>query len=151
MHLHQHGQELGMSDWRGRDERRLNEDKQLWRLNSSFVSLHGDGFMTLLETLIQFNICNVCSYSPVSLGDPHNDPNAQGDAFKTLFVARVVSVLLVVSHLEMSMQIVHAIDVIFIFPFQNYDTTESKLRREFEVYGPIKRVSWDYSVLPQDS
>lgn len=23
---------------------------------------------------------------------------------------------------------------------QNYDTTESKLRREFEVYGPIKRV-----------
>lgn len=24
-------------------------------------------------------------------GDPHNDPNAQGDAFKTLFVARVVS------------------------------------------------------------
>lgn len=44
-------------------------------------------------------------------GDPHNDPNAQGDAFKTLFVARV-----------------------------NYDTTESKLRREFEVYGPIKRI-----------
>ncbi|XP_029914166.1 U1 small nuclear ribonucleoprotein 70 kDa [Myripristis murdjan] len=43
--------------------------------------------------------------------DPHNDPNAQGDAFKTLFVARV-----------------------------NYDTTESKLRREFEVYGPIKRI-----------
>lgn len=28
----------------------------------------------------------------ISLGDPHNDPNAQGDAFKTLFVARVVSV-----------------------------------------------------------
>lgn len=25
------------------------------------------------------------------IGDPHNDPNAQGDAFKTLFVARVVS------------------------------------------------------------
>lgn len=24
-------------------------------------------------------------------GDPHNDPNAQGDAFKTLFVARIVS------------------------------------------------------------
>lgn len=43
--------------------------------------------------------------------DPHNDLNAQGDAFKTLFVARV-----------------------------NYDTTESKLRREFEVYGPIKRI-----------
>lgn len=27
-------------------------------------------------------------------GDPHNDPNAQGDAFKTLFVARVVSILI---------------------------------------------------------
>ena len=26
-------------------------------------------------------------------------------------------------------------------PPKNYDTTESKLRREFEVYGPIKRVS----------
>ncbi|XP_024919929.1 U1 small nuclear ribonucleoprotein 70 kDa [Cynoglossus semilaevis] len=47
----------------------------------------------------------------LNLWDPHNDPNAQGDAFKTLFVARV-----------------------------NYDTTESKLRREFEVYGPIKRI-----------
>ncbi|KAG7279462.1 hypothetical protein CRUP_038235 [Coryphaenoides rupestris] len=41
----------------------------------------------------------------LKLWDPHNDPNAQGDAFKTLFVARV-----------------------------NYDTTESKLRREFEIY-----------------
>lgn len=24
--------------------------------------------------------------------------------------------------------------------FQNYDTSESKLRREFEVYGPVKKV-----------
>ncbi|CAM4370656.1 unnamed protein product [Leuciscus chuanchicus] len=47
----------------------------------------------------------------LKLWDPHNDTNAQGDAFKTLFVARI-----------------------------NYDTTESKLRREFEVYGPIKRI-----------
>ncbi|KAL7850224.1 hypothetical protein SRHO_G00195730 [Serrasalmus rhombeus] len=47
----------------------------------------------------------------LKLWDPHNDQNAQGDAFKTLFVARI-----------------------------NYDTTESKLRREFEVYGPIKRI-----------
>ncbi|OPJ75369.1 hypothetical protein AV530_002636 [Patagioenas fasciata monilis] len=37
-------------------------------------------------------------------------------AFKTLFVARV-----------------------------NYDTTESKLRREFEVYGPIKRIYMVYN------
>ncbi|XP_048847263.1 U1 small nuclear ribonucleoprotein 70 kDa-like [Brienomyrus brachyistius] len=47
----------------------------------------------------------------LKLWDPHNDPNAQGDAFKTLFVARV-----------------------------NHDTTESKLRREFEAYGPVKRI-----------
>nr|XP_023399022.1 U1 small nuclear ribonucleoprotein 70 kDa isoform X1 [Loxodonta africana] len=52
----------------------------------------------------------------LKMWDPHNDPNAQGDAFKTLFVARV-----------------------------NYDTTESKLRREFEVYGPIKRIHMVYS------
>ncbi|KAM4650684.1 U1 small nuclear ribonucleoprotein 70 kDa isoform 1-T2 [Discoglossus pictus] len=52
----------------------------------------------------------------LKIWDPHNDPNAQGDAFKTLFVARV-----------------------------NYDTTESKLRREFEVYGPIKRIHMVYN------
>ncbi|XP_028929272.1 U1 small nuclear ribonucleoprotein 70 kDa [Ornithorhynchus anatinus] len=52
----------------------------------------------------------------LKMWDPHNDSNAQGDAFKTLFVARV-----------------------------NYDTTESKLRREFEVYGPIKRIHMVYS------
>lgn len=52
----------------------------------------------------------------LKMWDPHNDPNAQGDAFKTLFVARV-----------------------------NYDTTESKLRREFEVYGPIKRIYMVYN------
>lgn len=52
----------------------------------------------------------------LKIWDPHNDQNAQGDAFKTLFVARV-----------------------------NYDTTESKLRREFEVYGPIKRIHMVYN------
>ena len=26
------------------------------------------------------------------------------------------------------------------FSLQNYDSSESKLRREFEVYGPVKRV-----------
>ena len=48
----------------------------------------------------------------IALWDPHNNPMATGDAFKTLFVARI-----------------------------NYDTSESKLRREFEVYGPIKKIS----------
>ncbi len=47
----------------------------------------------------------------IALWDPHNVRNATGDAFKTLFVARI-----------------------------NYDTSESKLRREFEVYGPIRKI-----------
>jgi len=43
--------------------------------------------------------------------DPHNDANAAGDAFKTVFVARI-----------------------------NYDTREDKLRREFEEFGPIRHI-----------
>lgn len=46
----------------------------------------------------------------IALWDPN--ANANGDAYKTLFVARI-----------------------------NYDTSESKLRREFETYGPIKKVN----------
>lgn len=42
---------------------------------------------------------------------PDADPNISGDPYKTLFVARL-----------------------------NYETTESKIKREFEAYGPIKRV-----------
>lgn len=48
--------------------------------------------------------------------DPQNNPDATTDPKKTLFVARL-----------------------------NYDTSESKLRREFEAYGPIERI-----VLVQD-
>ncbi|KAL2520653.1 U1 small nuclear ribonucleoprotein 70 kDa [Forsythia ovata] len=44
--------------------------------------------------------------------DPNNDPNISGDPYKTLFVARL-----------------------------NYETTESRVKRQFEAYGPIKRVS----------
>jgi len=47
--------------------------------------------------------------------DPHKDPNASGDPFKTLFVARI-----------------------------SYDTTEKKLKRELEVFGSIKRVRMIY-------
>jgi len=47
--------------------------------------------------------------------DPHKDPNVCGDPFKTLFVARI-----------------------------SYDTTEKKLKREFEVFGSIKRVRMVY-------
>lgn len=43
--------------------------------------------------------------------DPSKDPNVSGDPYKTLFVARL-----------------------------SYETTEQKIKREFEAYGPIKRV-----------
>ena len=43
--------------------------------------------------------------------DPTKDPNMSGDPYKTLFVARL-----------------------------SYETTEHKIKREFEAYGPIKRV-----------
>ncbi|KAG1362205.1 U1 small nuclear ribonucleoprotein 70 kDa [Cocos nucifera] len=42
--------------------------------------------------------------------DPQKDPNITGDPYKTLFVARL-----------------------------NYETTEHRIKREFEAYGPIKR------------
>merc|ERR1719420_855409 len=47
--------------------------------------------------------------------DPHKDPNASGDPFKTLFVARI-----------------------------SFDTTEKKLKREFEAFGSVKRVKMVY-------
>lgn len=43
--------------------------------------------------------------------EPADDPNVRGDAFKTLFVARL-----------------------------SYDTTEKDLEREFGRFGPIERV-----------
>ncbi|GMY11542.1 U1 small nuclear ribonucleoprotein 70 kDa [Fagus crenata] len=43
--------------------------------------------------------------------NPQEDPNVSGDPYKTLFVARL-----------------------------SYETTESRIKREFESYGPIKRV-----------
>lgn len=47
----------------------------------------------------------------IALWEPHNNAAGTVDPFKTLFVARV-----------------------------NYDTSESKLRREFEVFGSIKKI-----------
>ena len=44
--------------------------------------------------------------------EPHSDPNTTGDPYKTLFVARL-----------------------------SFEVTESKLRREFEMYGAIRKVS----------
>merc|ERR1711879_572172 len=43
--------------------------------------------------------------------NPHEDPKPSGDPMKTLFVTRL-----------------------------NYETTEKKLRKDFEVYGTIKRI-----------
>ncbi|KAG5069782.1 hypothetical protein JHK85_002159 [Glycine max] len=51
------------------------------------------------------------SYIGFYADDPHNDPNVSGDPYKTLFVAKL-----------------------------SYETTESRIKREFESYGPIKRV-----------
>ncbi|XP_072161763.1 U1 small nuclear ribonucleoprotein 70 kDa [Bemisia tabaci] len=47
----------------------------------------------------------------IAIWDPYTNGQATTDPFKTLFVARI-----------------------------NYDTSESKLRREFEIYGPIKKI-----------
>ena len=44
--------------------------------------------------------------------NPHEDAKAESDPFRTLFVARI-----------------------------NYDTSQSKLKREFEDYGRIRHVS----------
>ncbi|XP_055941308.1 U1 small nuclear ribonucleoprotein 70 kDa-like [Argiope bruennichi] len=47
----------------------------------------------------------------IALWNPQRNPNSTTDPYKTLFVARI-----------------------------NYDTSEAKLRREFEIYGPIKKI-----------
>ncbi|XP_041984299.1 U1 small nuclear ribonucleoprotein 70 kDa [Aricia agestis] len=51
----------------------------------------------------------------IAMWDPSTNDKATGDPFKTLFVARI-----------------------------NYDTSESKLRREFEGYGQIKKIYMIY-------
>jgi len=52
----------------------------------------------------------------LAMWDPINDSTITGDPYKSLFVARV-----------------------------NYDTSESKLRREFEAYGPVKQIRVAYN------
>jgi len=47
----------------------------------------------------------------IAIWDPTNNESGTSDPYKTLFVSRV-----------------------------NYDSSESKLRREFEIYGPIKKI-----------
>eukprot|EP01066_Platyproteum_vivax_P012573 Platyproteum_vivax@DN5711_c0_g1_i1.p1 len=64
------------------------------RLRQEKIEQHRESLKKLIE---QYN--------------PLKDPNAVGDPFRTLFVARL-----------------------------SYDTTEKRLKREFEQFGPIKRV-----------
>ena len=47
--------------------------------------------------------------------DPANDPKIKGDPYKTLFVSRIA-----------------------------YDVTEVAIKKEFEQYGPIKRIRLVY-------
>jgi len=47
-----------------------------------------------------------------STWDPHTDSNASGDPFKTLFIGRI-----------------------------KFETSENKLRREMEEYGPVRNIS----------
>uniref|UniRef100_A0A5S6QA47 U1 small nuclear ribonucleoprotein 70 kDa n=1 Tax=Trichuris muris TaxID=70415 RepID=A0A5S6QA47_TRIMR len=54
----------------------------------------------------------------IALWDPATNPNATEDPYKTLFVSRI-----------------------------SYDTTEAKLRREFETFGPLKKVCMINSVV----
>lgn len=59
--------------------------------------------------------------------NPAENSKATEDPYKTLFVSRIVSFFpLVISVSKL---------------FQNYETSESKLKREMEQYGKIKRVS----------
>ncbi|XP_075249870.1 U1 small nuclear ribonucleoprotein 70 kDa-like [Convolutriloba macropyga] len=61
----------------------------------------------------KLNEARIHDYLDAGLYDPSELQDATADSFKTLFVARL-----------------------------NYDTSESKLRREFEHYGPIRKIKF---------
>ncbi|KAK6125491.1 hypothetical protein DH2020_040761 [Rehmannia glutinosa] len=72
----------------------------------------GETPVTLCWCTVNENYCSLfAQHASTYTDDPNNDPNISGDPYKTLFVARL-----------------------------NYETTESRIKREFEAYGPIKRV-----------
>lgn len=72
--------------------------------------------------------------------DPNNDPNASGDPYKTLFVARLVSYAACWFQSHVQVCVCGAWLYVSLVLFQNYETSESKIKREFEAYGPIKQV-----------
>ena len=107
-----------------------------------------------------------CSNIVVSIcfcvDDPQSDPNATGDPYKTLFVARLVSYFATNWHilyswklLDGKLSLLHNPNLLCAKFLQNYETSEHKIKREFEAYGPIKRVSicgkflcrWSYCTL----
>jgi U1 small nuclear ribonucleoprotein len=74
-------------------------------------------------------------------GDPDSYENATRDPYRTLFVGRLV------------FQSAFINPCMSLSPSQSYDTTESKLRREFEQFGPVKKVAifWKEPVaVPRD-
>ena len=74
----------------------------------------------------------------IATWDPNQLLEATEDPFKTLFVARIVGRGQIGQfrrgHKAASRSCFH------FTPLQNYDTSESKLRREFEIYGNIKKI-----------
>jgi len=74
----------------------------------------------------------------IAVWDPAGISNVTADPFKTLFVARIVSIIYIILS-KYIIELLHRIHINFL---QNYDTSESKLRREFEVYGPVKKVNF---------
>lgn len=85
----------------------------------------------------KINICDV-----MVLGNPHeNAPTT--DPYRTLFVGRIVSLNLIMRHATCIFYIWLKLFQYFVktwYCFQNYDTSETKLRREMETYGAIKKV-----------
>jgi len=81
---------------------------------------------------------NIFVFFAVCADDPNNDPKVSGDPYKTLFVARLVSVLLIICKFYCLWFTLCS--GVFFFLLQNYETTESKIKRELESYGPIKQV-----------
>lgn len=74
--------------------------------------------------------------------DPNSDPNISGDPYKTLFVARLVSnTVFYIIFLDFLLKLIGLTNLNFFY-LQNYETTESRIKREFEAYGPIKRVGF---------
>jgi len=141
----------------------ISSNKVQLRLLKSFRSV---SFFFLRHPAHCFFQNDGCSNIVVSIcfcvDDPQSDPNATGDPYKTLFVARLVSYFVTNWHilysrksLDGKLSLLHNANLLCAKFLQNYETSEHKIKREFEAYGPIKRVSicgkflcrWSYCTL----